>query len=445
MPEVTVPLNFAPRQYQLEFLRELYNHKRAVQVWHRRAGKDLTDFIYTITQAFNRVGNYWHVFPEYKQGRKAIWEAKTKDGRPYLSYIPKEVIKRQRDNEMYIEFVNGSNWQVVGGDNVDSVVGAGPVGVVLSEWSLQRPSTWHYIEPMLLENDGWALFNFTPRGENHAKELFDMAKANPKWLTSLLTIDDTKTITLEQIEELRREGRPEEFIQQEFYCSFKSPLIGSYYGDILRELEVGGKITTVPYMSEGTVRTYWDVGFSDYTSIWFVQKIGLEYRLIDFYQSCGKTMDEYAKVLRGKGYNYVEHILPHDADSHKTTVVRDTEAEALEKLMPGTHVTTQKVTRSEQKDIMATRAFMRRCMFDAVKCEDGIASLKGFTKKWNDQRQCFDDKPAEGWANHGADAFRYFAMHNAHIKDIAEDFDYDHLADDDMQIKVVNNFRLSDF
>ena len=106
--------------------------KRAVQVWHRRAGKDLTDFNYTIAQTQKRVGAYWHVFPTYKQGRKAIWEGVTKDGKRYINYIPKEIVKSVNKQEMVYEFKNGSIWRVVGGDNIDSLVGAGPVGVVLS-------------------------------------------------------------------------------------------------------------------------------------------------------------------------------------------------------------------------------------------------------------------------------------------------------------------------
>jgi len=41
---------------------------RAVQVWHRRTGKDKTDFAAIIVKkAFERVGVYFYIFPTYSQ------------------------------------------------------------------------------------------------------------------------------------------------------------------------------------------------------------------------------------------------------------------------------------------------------------------------------------------------------------------------------------------
>src|SRR3546814_12862572 len=77
---------------------------------------------------------------------------------------------------MFIRFKSGSTWQLVGSDRYNSLVGAGVAGVTFSEFALANPSAWGYIRPMLEENDGWATFITTPRGRNHAKALFDMAK-----------------------------------------------------------------------------------------------------------------------------------------------------------------------------------------------------------------------------------------------------------------------------
>ena len=74
-------------------------------------------------------------------------------------------------------------------------VGINPVGCVFSEFSLQDPKTWAFTRPILRENGGWAIFNFTPRGKNHAYELYLMAKNNPDWFCQKLTIDDTKVLT----------------------------------------------------------------------------------------------------------------------------------------------------------------------------------------------------------------------------------------------------------
>ena len=50
-------------------------------VHHRRAGKDLMAMHTMAMLMLRRVGMYWHVFPTFEQGRKAIWEGFRKDGK----------------------------------------------------------------------------------------------------------------------------------------------------------------------------------------------------------------------------------------------------------------------------------------------------------------------------------------------------------------------------
>ena len=72
--------------------------------------------------AFQRVGTYWHMLPQAAQSRKAIWDAV--DGHTGIRRIdrafPAELRSNTRDNEMFMRFVHGSAWQVVGSDNYNS-------------------------------------------------------------------------------------------------------------------------------------------------------------------------------------------------------------------------------------------------------------------------------------------------------------------------------------
>jgi phage terminase large subunit len=68
--EITLPNHWRPRCYQ----RRLWNYlegggKRAVAVWHRRAGKDDVCLHWAACAAMQRVGNYWHMLPEASQAR----------------------------------------------------------------------------------------------------------------------------------------------------------------------------------------------------------------------------------------------------------------------------------------------------------------------------------------------------------------------------------------
>ncbi len=48
--------------------------KRAVCVWHRRAGKDKTLLNIVVKKMLERVGTYYCFSPEFNQGSKALWD-----------------------------------------------------------------------------------------------------------------------------------------------------------------------------------------------------------------------------------------------------------------------------------------------------------------------------------------------------------------------------------
>jgi hypothetical protein len=166
MPEIdeiraTVPRGWAPRAYQIplwEYLQK--GGLRADVAAHRRWGKDEVAMHWAAQKMATEPGVYWHLLPEASQGRRAVWEAVN----PHtgLKRIDEAFRRSLRDStrndEMAIEYKNGSLWRVLGSDNYDSLVGAPPRGVVFSEWALAKPEAWAYIRPILAENGGWAIF-----------------------------------------------------------------------------------------------------------------------------------------------------------------------------------------------------------------------------------------------------------------------------------------------
>lgn len=195
--------------------------KRAVAVWHRRAGKDLTALDITKRQSFKRVGTYFHCFPAFNQARRVMWDGMDGQGRKFIDRFS-SIAKKTNSTEMKIELINGSQWQLIGADNYDTVVGANPIGIVFSEWAIsdRYPLAWDYFRPMLVENGGWAIFIYTPRGRNHGWGLYNMALHNDDWFSEILTVKDTNAVSEADIEKERLAGMPEDLIQQEFYCSF---------------------------------------------------------------------------------------------------------------------------------------------------------------------------------------------------------------------------------
>ncbi|MCK5613699.1 hypothetical protein KAR91_68175, partial [Candidatus Pacearchaeota archaeon] len=229
------------RPYQIEAWNALHEgcdeHENftAMVVWHRRAGKDLFYLQFMLSKAMEIIGNYWFLLPESLQVRNAIWEGITKDGEKYMDMIPEQLVFKKDNQSMKVylkhptkrdkkgNHVAGSIISFLGGDRYDKRVGAGLQGAVISEYALQKPNLYDLaLEPMLSETKGWAIFNTTPRGDNHAKTMFEYMQKDPNCYTSLLTIKETTDsdgvalVTEQSLDKQRARGKMEEIIQQEY-------------------------------------------------------------------------------------------------------------------------------------------------------------------------------------------------------------------------------------
>jgi hypothetical protein len=190
-----------------------------------------------------RVGLYAYLFPNYNQGRKVIWEGMDRDGFKFLDHFPEELREKTNNTTMSITFKNGSKFQIFGTDDIDTFRGTNPVGCVFSEYSYQAEGAFAAIRPILRENKGWAIFNWTPHGRNHAYRLEVMARQSKKWFFQSLTVNDTKkpdgspVVTEAEIQEERDEGMTESFLQQEYYNSYDAQLETCFFGNTLNRQE----------------------------------------------------------------------------------------------------------------------------------------------------------------------------------------------------------------
>jgi len=417
MSKITIPHRYKPRDYQLGFLRAIDSGvKRCILVWPRRHGKDKTCFNALIKKAVERVGNYYYIFPEYGQGRKALWLNIDGDGFRTINHAPKKIVKSMNSTEMRIELINGSTIQIVGASDIDSVVGSNPVGIVFSEYSLIDPTVWGYLYPILAENGGFAWFNFTPRGNNHAKRLLESNQGKKGWYTSHLNALECGVFTQQQLEEAQEEylelyGDLQLF-EQEFMTSFAAPIQGAYFAHHLDRARDDGRICSVPYEANLPVHTYWDLGIDDSMTIWFVQLFNREVRMIDYLESSGEGIPYYVGELSRKPYIYGTHFAPHDIEVRELTtgVSRKDTAKGL-----GIEFETVKRPTTKEDGIDAIRMLLSRCWFDAKKCEKGLDALTNYRKEWDDKNKVFKNHPLHDWSSHGTDAFQTLALSNPQI------------------------------
>ncbi len=412
--------NWAPRAYQQPLWRYMADGgRRACVIWHRRSGKDDVALNWAARAAQERVAEYWHMLPEAAQGRKAIWDAVSPHtGRRRIDQaFPVAMRERTREQDMVIQFKNGSLWRVVGSDNYESLLGSTPAGVVFSEWALADPNAWAFLRPILMENKGWAMFITTPRGTNHASKTLDLARSEPGWFAQVLPASETGVFTAAQLaaelKEYRHDLGEEEgqaLFEQEYNCSFEAALIGSYYGGYLNRALKEGRIGRVPIDRAVLVDTAWDLGVSDSTAIWFIQAVGKERRLVDYHEGSGVGLDEYARILAERagmhGWTYGKHYFPHDVEVRELGNKGLSRADTLEGLgIKPTVVPLHAV----MDGVNAVRRMLDMTWIDEGRCERGLNGLRNYRRAWNEKTKMFSDGPLHDWASHGADALRCFA------------------------------------
>lgn len=391
--------------------------KRAVFCWHRRSGKDDVGLHWTATEVMQTPANYLYMLPQSNQARKAIWTAvDSHTGQKRIDWaFPLEIRKTTRDQDMFIEFINGSTWQACGSDNYEGVIGSGPKGIVYSEYMLSDPNAYLFLRPILEENGGWAIFNGTPRGRNHLHAMYELGQSEPGWYSEILTVKDTGAVTPERIESIRTEiakerGQDEadNIIAQEYYCSWDAAIPGSYYGKLIAALEAEDCIGSVSYDPRYPVITAWDIGVGDSTAIWFVQQTRTSLNIIDYYETSGVGADHYAKLVMEKPYQYAYHILPHDANDREWGNNASSRVDSLKSL--GLRPLRILPRASVDDGINAVRIILHGARFDRKRCQRGIDALRQYQRTWDDKLKVFSQKPLHDWTSHGADAFRYLGQ-----------------------------------
>lgn len=401
-------LQFNARDYQIPVLRALDSgKKRVVLTWHRRSGKDYTILNWCVKLLYTSTQTCFYIMPSYAQAKKVIWDSIDNDGRRLMDCIPKEIIAQKNNQEMKVRFTNGSLLQLIGSDNIDSLMGTNPRIVVFSEYALQDPAAWDYIRPILKVNKGTAIFISTPRGRNHFYDLYRSAERNPEWFRQKLGIEDTGVLTKLDVKQEMEEGMSEELALQEYYCSFDRGVEGSFYSAILNRINDSGKICKLYHNSYKLVHTAWDLGWNDATAVIFFQLIDDQIRIIDCEEQTKTTLAGWKKILEDKKYQYGTHLFPHDVEITDGLSTGATRREILEEL--GIQVTT--VPKSSLSDgITSTQALLEtRCMFDPETCQKLLKSLDHYHREWDDIRKVYANKPLHDWSSHFADAMRYLA------------------------------------
>lgn len=192
--------------------------------------------------------------------------------------------------------------------------------------------------------------------------------------------------------------------------AFKQSTEGRYYTKSILEVTKRGGFTTLPVL-DLPVYTFWDIGASDGTAIWFAQSLRGEDRFIDYEEEHDEDLRYYARRLQERGYVYGTHFLPHDADHKRLGDYNRSIKQQLQDLLPGhKFIIVPRITLL-QNGINTTRKHFKGSWFDKDRCAKGIERLRGYRKKFNASQNRFLDEPDKSnGCSEGADAYRQYAQ-----------------------------------
>ena len=212
-------------------------------------------------------------------------------------------------------------------------------------------------------------------------------------------------------------GGDEELMYQEYPSTpeeaFHQSTKGTYFAAQLTAARKEGRmLERLPVIPSTPCYTCWDIGNSDGTAIWVVQKVGNEWRLIDFYEAWGEPYSHAVQWLQSLGLVWAEMYLPHDADHvRQGQNVNKSPREMLEELMPGVRFEIVQRIEDVNWGIQQTRDMFPLLWFDATKCKEGIEHLELYRRKWNTNQATWSDQPDKtGGHSEAADALRQLAQ-----------------------------------
>jgi len=342
---------------------------------------------------------YGYVAPLYSQAKDVAWE--------YCKHYAKGLGGTVNETELRVDLPNGARIRLYGADNPDRLRGIYFDGVILDEFADMRPSVWgEVVRPMLADRSGWATFIGTPRGHNGFYDKWQEAQTSDDWFKVMLKASDTGILSEGELADARKTMSEDQY-EQEFECSFEAAIKGAYFATQMKAMRADNRVGKVLFDASRPVNTFWDVGKTDSTAIWFHQNRGQHHHLIDYYEHAGEDVAFYARMLKTKaderGWTYGQHYGPHDLDqTHWILPGRDKVLDVARNL--GLNFIVVSRISNKMDAIEAGRNFLSMCWIDAEHCRDGVEALDNYRVGWDEDRKTWKRAPEHDWASHGADA-----------------------------------------
>lgn len=188
---------------------------------------------------------------------------------------------------------------------------------------------------------------------------------------------------------------------------------GAYFAAGLSKARSDGRIGRVAADPLLPLRAVWDIGGSganaDAMSIWIVQFVGQEIRVLDYIEGVGQVLAFYVNELRSRGYQKAICILPHDG-VNENNITGKRYAEHLRDAEFDVPPPVPNQGRGAAAlRIEAVRRLLPKCWFNESATEAGRDAL-GYYHERKDETRNVGLGPDHDWSSHAADAFGLMAI-----------------------------------
>lgn len=268
-------------------------------------------------------------------------------------------------------------------------------------------ASWEVLIPTIRKNGSEIIVSFNPELESdETYQRFVMHPPSDAVLMEINYHDNPWFPDVLRKEMLDLRAKDPDAYQHVYLGKCRYTLDGAIYARELREAQEEGRIAAVPYDPTKPVNVYFDLGWADQTSIWFVQHIAGEVRCIDYLEDSQRPFADYLHELQRRSYVYNTMWLPHDAKAKSLGTGR-----SIEEMARGAGWRVRIVPQLSVVDgINAVRTLFPTIWFDRDRCSDGVQALRHYRYDVDPTTGQFSRNPLHDAASHGSDALRYVAV-----------------------------------
>lgn len=266
-------------------------------------------------------------------------------------------------------------------------------------------NSWELLIPTIRKEGSEIWISFNPKLPSDPTYQRFVEKADGDMLVRKVSYKDNPFLpdTLRKEAERLKRTDPQAY-EHIWEGNFDKRFFGGIYATQIEAAREAERVGVVPYKPGVPVIAAWDLGNANATAIWFCQRVGLQPRVIHFYENSNEDLPHYAEYIRKLPYS-PKNYLPHDA-AHERLGMSGSIMSQLEEM--GLECELLKIN-SVEAGIEQARSFIGQAWFD-TSTQDGLHALSHYQYEWDENRQRFKDKPLKDWSSDAADAFRYLAQ-----------------------------------